>query len=112
MSEPIDLAHLDRYICGDRGLLEEVLSMFMEQARGFAEDMHPDMDDEAWRLAAHTLKGASRGVGAFALGEVAAKAEKMIGANARAQRGAVLEELRRQCALVSDYAEKVLSEAA
>ena len=34
-----------------------------------------DADDPRWRDVAHTIKGAARGIGANALGEVCARAE-------------------------------------
>jgi HPt (histidine-containing phosphotransfer) domain-containing protein len=37
--------------------------------------MEAASDPNAWKAAAHTLKGASRGVGAFALGEACQRAE-------------------------------------
>lgn len=95
MADPIDLKHLDQYVCGDAGLLDEILSLFVEQATRWATCLSADMDDEEWRHAVHTLKGASRGVGAWALGDLAESAEAMTGARA-GERAALLEELAAQ----------------
>ncbi|MEZ5895900.1 MAG: Hpt domain-containing protein [Parvularculaceae bacterium] len=79
MTAPIDYTHLDKYVCGDRALLDEILSIFQEQVAAWLQKMTPDLDDDAWRHAAHALKGASRGVGAFAVGDIAEEAEAMVG---------------------------------
>jgi len=60
---------------GDRGLLDEILTIFIEQAETLAAVLCEIPDDETWREAAHKLKGASRGVGAWALGDLAEAAE-------------------------------------
>ena len=79
---PLDIHHLDRYTGGDRGLNEEVLRLFETECReilqrleGLTRDWPPDAA-ESWRQTTHTLKGASRGVGAFELAEMAARAEE------------------------------------
>ena len=79
MSAPIDVKHLDQYICGDARLLDEVLSIFEEQALSWVEKLSPVMSDDDWRHAAHALKGASRGVGAWAVGDLAEEAEDLVG---------------------------------
>ncbi len=78
MTMPIDYAHLDKYVCGDRALLDEILSIFQEQVESWLQKMTPGLDDEAWRHAAHSLKGAARGVGAWAVGDLAEEAEAMV----------------------------------
>lgn len=80
MISPIDRSHLDQYVFGDRALLDEILTIFIEQALVWHDRMQPALDDEAWHLAAHALKGASRGVGAWALGDLAEAAESLVGA--------------------------------
>ena len=83
MSAAIDYSHLDLYVQGDRGLLDEILVIFEEQAEVLRAALDPAASDEEWRNVAHKLKGASRGVGAFALGEVAEAAEALIGPHSR-----------------------------
>jgi HPt (histidine-containing phosphotransfer) domain-containing protein len=75
----VDLAHLDRYTGGVRTLNEEVLRLFEKQCLAMVGDLETAAelgDAKNWRLLAHTLKGAARGVGAVALGDAAAAAEK------------------------------------
>lgn len=75
----IDLDHLDRYVGGDRSLRDEILGIFEEQAEMWVRTLDPRAEDSAWKDAAHALKGASRGVGAWAIGEICAEAETLIG---------------------------------
>lgn len=81
----IDVKHLDRYVAGDRALRDEILAIYEEQVETWANMLDPQADDMAWRDAAHALKGASRGVGAWELGELCAKAEKMVGDKSSAE---------------------------
>jgi HPt (histidine-containing phosphotransfer) domain-containing protein len=75
---PVDLGHLDRYTGGSRALNEEILRLFETQCREILarlEALIKTADAKSWREAAHSLKGAARGVGAFALADAAAEAE-------------------------------------
>lgn len=109
MSAPIDLEHLNRYVFGDKALLNEILGIFKEQAALLAERMQPSMDDEAWHLAAHTLKGAARGVGAWSLGAAAERAERSFGEEERIR---VLAEILREARKASDHADALIADAA
>ena len=112
MSAPIDLDHLNRYVLGDRALLLEVLGIFKEQATSLSIRMRPAMDDEAWRHAAHTLKGAARGVGAWALGDAAAHAENLTGATSAHERAKALKAIVDLARSAADYADQVINDAA
>lgn len=92
----IDLDHLDLYVAGDDALRDEILAIFETQAEMWAGLLDPSAEDAAWRDAAHALKGAARGVGAWQLGELCARAETMVGlSRRREERADLLEELRR-----------------
>lgn len=112
MSAPIDLDHLNRYVFGDKALLGEILGIFKEQAAAISDRMQPTMDDEAWHLAAHTLKGAARGVGAWALGEAAERAERLSGAGAADERAKALKSIVDLARSAADYADQVINDAA
>jgi HPt (histidine-containing phosphotransfer) domain-containing protein len=73
---PIDIAHLRRMTLGDAALEREVLTMFSAQASRVAKALAA-MPADAPALA-HTLKGAARAVGAFAVGDAAAHIETLI----------------------------------
>lgn len=69
----VDFAYLEGFAAGDEAMIEEVLALFREQASLWSPMLDPGA--EGWRDAAHTVKGAARGVGAFALGDACERAE-------------------------------------
>jgi len=71
----VDFAYLERFAAGDRGVVREVLALFREQAQAWGPRLEAAGPD--WRDVAHTIKGAGRGVGAFALGDACERAEAM-----------------------------------
>ncbi|QGM98220.1 Hpt domain-containing protein [Methylocystis parvus] len=81
----LDLVHLSRQTMGDQSLEAELLSLFDRQAAQFAPRLaEPCRPDEIGARAnlIHTLKGSSRAVGAFALGEAAEAYEAAMRAGA------------------------------
>ncbi|MBA2588855.1 MAG: Hpt domain-containing protein [Alphaproteobacteria bacterium] len=75
---PIDLSHLARYTGGDKSLNAEILRLFDGQVSEMVSQLLGVLqqgDARRWREVTHTIKGAARGVGAFAMGEAAADAE-------------------------------------
>ena len=71
----VDFPYLESYAAGDGALIEEVLAMFDEQTELWLRLLNPEGDPNAWRDGAHTLKGASAGIGASTLAAVCAEAE-------------------------------------
>lgn len=65
-----DAAHLERYTGGDAALTRELLGLMCEQGERCIALMREASEASSWRMAAHTLKGAARGVGAFALADL------------------------------------------
>ena len=65
----VDFAYLESYAASDRQVIVEVLGLFQEQAGLWAAQLADPGTD--WRDLAHTIKGAARGIGATALGDVA-----------------------------------------
>jgi len=61
----IDLSFLDRVTFRDRALAREVLMLFSQQAESLLLEIADAGDERVRREAAHKLKGAARGVGAF-----------------------------------------------
>lgn len=72
-----DAVHLARYTGGDEALKAELLGLMSDQARRCLGLMGEARDRSSWRAAAHTLKGAARGVGAFALADLCEQAEEL-----------------------------------
>ena len=64
----VDFAYLEAFAAGDDDLIDEVLALFREQSAIWGAMLEPD--HQGWRDAVHTLKGASRGIGAFQVGDV------------------------------------------
>jgi HPt (histidine-containing phosphotransfer) domain-containing protein len=74
----IDLEHLARYTGGDGALNADILKLFDGQVSEMVGQLHAVLaarDVGRWREITHTIKGAARGVGAFAMGDAAAAAE-------------------------------------
>jgi HPt (histidine-containing phosphotransfer) domain-containing protein len=72
---PLDLVHLSKYTLGDRGLESELLGLFRSQAGIYVARLEEAATSKEWKDAAHSLKGSSRGLGAWALGDLAEESE-------------------------------------
>ncbi len=87
-AQPVDLAHLRRYTLGDRGLELEILGLFVDQLPITIGALKNAPTEKEWGMAAHTLKGSARAVGAWPLATLAEGAERLHGlpdADARAR---------------------------
>ncbi|TPW31950.1 Hpt domain-containing protein [Pararhizobium mangrovi] len=71
---PLDLRHLQRQTMGDATFERDVLNIFLDEARECMTRLKNTAGPERGALA-HRLKGAARGVGAFALAQSAAELE-------------------------------------
>src|SRR6266550_6100691 len=112
IEQPVDIKHLNGYTGGDGVLNEEILQLFATQCREMMTKLESlangEGDAKSWRETTHTLKGAARGIGAFALGDAAAEAEKT-----GSQRPAVLpalEQLKSTSAAVYLFIEQFLKD--
>lgn len=82
MSEPrpslpvMDLDHLAAMTSGDTALGIEVIEIFQHQAQLWSRLLDPRLEAREWSDAAHTLKGASLGIGALKLAAACERAEK------------------------------------
>lgn len=74
-ARPVDLVHLARQTMGDRELEQEILQLFIQQAKTINERIGAADVSERKRLA-HGLKGSARGIGAFGVAECAAAIEE------------------------------------
>lgn len=72
---PIDRVHLARQTLGDSALAEEVLRMYEEMAGTYFGRLELSTNRNDVMVNLHALKGASMGVGAFRLAELAKVAE-------------------------------------
>ncbi len=71
----VDFSWLEIQVGGDQGIVREVLSIFSEQARTVLQALDPSGSSDAWRQAAHSLKGSALGIGAGELAEACNAAE-------------------------------------
>jgi len=99
---PIDLVRLARQTGGDRALEEEVLHLFLKQAKAIGKAMRGGIDADQCRRQAHTLKGAARSVGAGAIADTAKAVEDA--PQERQCVSALLTEIDRTC----DYINSLL----
>jgi HPt (histidine-containing phosphotransfer) domain-containing protein len=74
---PVDIEHLRRYTFGDQALEKEILSLFLGQIPETLAALRTAANQRDWKVAAHTLKGSCRAVGAFRLGDIAQEAEQI-----------------------------------
>jgi HPt (histidine-containing phosphotransfer) domain-containing protein len=89
---PIDFEHLRRYTLGDRGLELEILGLFAEQLPITIGALERATTDKQWGMAAHTLKGSARAIGAWPLAALAEDAERLA---SNADAGVRAETIRR-----------------
>ncbi|MEM8813213.1 MAG: Hpt domain-containing protein [Pseudomonadota bacterium] len=72
---PVDLVHLARHTLGDRALEREVLQIFVRQSTLYLKRLREARNGAERQLAAHTIKGSARGIGAWSVAELAAELE-------------------------------------
>lgn len=72
-----DIEVLRRYTFEDDALERELLGLFLGQLPLLVTQLAKAKDQGDWRLAAHTLKGSARSVGAPVLAELALELEQM-----------------------------------
>jgi len=75
----VDFSYLETYAAHDQAVIDEVLALFREQAALWMRLLDPEAPDQAWRDAAHTMKGSALGVGAVELADACADAEQASG---------------------------------
>jgi HPt (histidine-containing phosphotransfer) domain-containing protein len=101
----IDLEHLAKYTGGEKALNDEILRLFDGQVTSMVAELNgllAGQNAKRWREIAHTIKGAARGVGAFEMGEAAAKAEPVNPANG-AEAQAALQKLEQEAQTVRAF---------
>ncbi len=75
-AKAVDYEHLHSQAAGDKSVMREVLKLFVEHAKQVIDELERASDEKTWKLWTHTLKGSARGVGAFAVADAAADAER------------------------------------
>jgi HPt (histidine-containing phosphotransfer) domain-containing protein len=96
-ARPVDLVHLSRYTGGDPQLNAEILQLFSGQAAELMAKLQAVLetrDLKGWKEITHSLKGAARGIGAFAMADAAANAEPALPASDNANAIRALQQLK------------------
>jgi len=101
---PIDFDHLKRMTLDDAGLEHEVLAMFAAQSAKLLAALATVPADAP--ALTHTLKGSARAIGAFGVGEAAARLEAVLADGSDPSR--LLSELGDAVALARAAIEAVL----
>lgn len=70
-NRPVDLVHLARHTLGNRELEREVLQIFVRQSALYLERIRGAKSAAERLMAAHTIKGSARGIGAWEVAELA-----------------------------------------
>ena len=76
-TKPVDLQYLGRFTMGDKPLEIEVLDLFLVHTPLYMHRLASAVTAKEWHDAAHTLKGAARGIGAWRLARCAESAERL-----------------------------------
>lgn len=104
-AEPIDRAHLSRYTLGSPILEREILGLFLAQLPLSIEQLRFAATDREWQIAAHTIKGSARAVGAGQIASLALEAEQGSGMADEDERDRILAALEGASETVQIYVE-------
>ncbi len=75
-ARPVDYEHLRNQAAGNVSVMREVLELFVTHCEQVLTELENAQDAKAWKQWTHTLKGSARGIGAFAVADAAAEAER------------------------------------
>lgn len=104
-AEPIDRAHLARYTLGSATLEREILGLFLAQLPLSIEQLRFAATDREWHVAAHTIKGSAKAVGAWPVARLALEAEQSAGIADEEERDRILSALENAFEAVQSYVE-------
>ena len=103
-ANPVDLVHLSRQSLGDRSLENEILRLFHSQSKLYLDRLENAKTVDERNMAAHTVVGSARGLGAWKVAKEAELVEQSCGqgCDVSALRAAVEEANAYIDALLSD----------
>lgn len=110
-AQPVDRAHLARYTMGDPDLEREVLELFASQTWKTIAELREAETDRAWHVAAHTLKGSARAVGAWRVAREAELAERVGGASDRTAAVDTIERIEEAAMEATAYVRRLAAVA-
>jgi len=79
----IDFDHLRQYVGDDPAMTAEIFGLFKNQVDLWAPSLVPDLDDDAWAMMTHSIKGTANAIGALELARHCEHAEALIGEGKR-----------------------------
>ena len=104
-----DVVHFRHYTQGNAEFEAELIGLFRGQLSSLLEQLGEAGSAGDWKLAAHTLKGSARAIGAVAISNIAATLEEL-GFSGRVElRQSLLLLLRRAIADFTSETEKLVS---
>jgi HPt (histidine-containing phosphotransfer) domain-containing protein len=106
----VDLVHLSRQTLGNQELEREILKLFVKQSEIYLDRLKSATSNQAWRDAAHTIKGSARGVGAWEVVRFAEKAEQLEARAAKKPKAYVIDGLSQAINDANHYIEAVLAD--
>jgi HPt (histidine-containing phosphotransfer) domain-containing protein len=89
----LDVEHLHRFTGADLDLEEEIFDLFLKNGERYLKTIAQSESAEARRIAAHSLKGSARGIGAMQVEHVAQQLEDLAAA-AEVERSGPSRELQ------------------
>lgn len=110
--DAVDLAHLRRYTMGDVALEKEVLQLFLHQLPVTIGALSDAVNNREWMVAAHTLKGSCRAVGAWRIATLAEHAERQPADLSPAQRREMLARIDAAACEARAFIDQAYSDAA
>ena len=106
---PIDRVHLSRYTLGSLTLEREILGLFLAQLPLSIEQLRFAATDREWQIAAHTIKGSAKAVGARHVARIAVDAERTSGVMDEEERVRILAALEDACEAIETYVEEAFA---
>ena len=90
--------HFRRYTQGNAEFEAELIGLFRDQLSSLLDQLGDPGTADDWKLAAHTLKGSARAIGAVAISDIAATLEELGFSGGAEIRQSLLRLLRRAIA--------------
>jgi HPt (histidine-containing phosphotransfer) domain-containing protein len=108
VNPPVDLVQLEQSTMGDEALAVEILELFRASSHDYLGRLCCAETDKEWKLAAHTLKGSARGIGAWKVAAAVGFAEQVAMECDRYSRSKALCDVRIALAEADRFIRKII----
>jgi HPt (histidine-containing phosphotransfer) domain-containing protein len=105
----VELSQLRDLIGDDKELEQTLISLFLTSSvddLSYLENNCKDGEDEEWKRHAHSLKGSSRNIGAFGMGDLCSKGQDSYNVSA-AEKKELYLQIQAEFDKVKDFLSKV-----